>query len=343
MATNVGEALAVNEGPTYLPPARRPIPIDDPVLQEENKGLWRGFFTRIKEDPNFRQAVMQTGLAMMQSPKMGENAFDQVSKGLGTGAATLDMLRQRDLTQGIEASERTRKADLEERGAKVSEKNVDIYGRSTTQQGEAAAETARREAEKLAFEKGQYPTEAAFKEREVASGEKMAEAALRRANRDFSGSQTGMVELTDILAQDYIAKGDDRVSAYAKAAREVMTTGKSSPYGDLMRYVQSRVEDDFLNGVESTPERRMQHVREALSIYNIVSPKPQPGPTGPPAPAVPPTPAGESGPTQRRPANLAKHPGIERWISRQVAGGVSPEVIHAALLEKGVNPAAYGY
>jgi hypothetical protein len=73
---------------------------------------WKGFLGRVQSDPNLRMALMQTGAAMMQSPKFGENFGDVFGRAAQTGMLTLDTLRQRDYAQKEREADRTFDRDV---------------------------------------------------------------------------------------------------------------------------------------------------------------------------------------------------------------------------------------
>lgn len=84
--TNVGSALTAPQ----LPSRGAPAP-------QEQMNLWQKFQQKLTDDPNFRMALMTTGMNMMRTPKLGETGYDVFADASTQGVGMLDQLRQRDV------------------------------------------------------------------------------------------------------------------------------------------------------------------------------------------------------------------------------------------------------
>lgn len=99
-------------------PAAGAAPIDPSQV-----GLWQKFQQRMKDDPNLRMAMLQTGLNLFRSPEPGRNNFDVFADATSTGVGTLDQLRQRDLEnerRDTAAGEATRRTNISGRRADIA-------------------------------------------------------------------------------------------------------------------------------------------------------------------------------------------------------------------------------
>jgi len=88
----IGAAGAI--GPALTAPQAPAPGVPSPQAQP---GLWRKFQQKLVTDPNFRMALLTTGLNLLKTPPFGQSGFDQFANASLAGVGTLDQLRQRDL------------------------------------------------------------------------------------------------------------------------------------------------------------------------------------------------------------------------------------------------------
>lgn len=122
-----------------LPSRGAPVP-------QEQLGLWQKFQQKLQNDPNFRMALLQTGLGFLKSPQIGESGFDVFANASQQGISTLHQLRQGDI--GTERQERLDK--LTERGVAAGESRAETAETAALDRKEA--ERARLEESKRQFD-----------------------------------------------------------------------------------------------------------------------------------------------------------------------------------------------
>lgn len=99
--------------------------------------LWQKFQQKLTNDPNFRMALMTTGLNMMRTPKLGESGYDVFADASLQGMGTLDQLRRRDV-----ATERQEKLDeLTGQRTAATVQTAETGAARVEQAGEQFAET----------------------------------------------------------------------------------------------------------------------------------------------------------------------------------------------------------
>lgn len=337
---------------TAGPPQGAPPKETDPAL-EQNKGLWRGFFSRMKSDPNFRQGVMQVGLGMMRSQQPGENAGDVIGQALGSGVATIDMLRQRDKAQSDAEAERRRKAELDTRQETREDKQTALQGETVqiARDREAreglehkdsvkAAEDALAEAKRQGVSKDKL---AWFE----AQTERMRAEAYSKAGGAGGGGRTPQeIQKIENLTAEKIQNGEDPVAARAAATREVITTSRT---GSLLDNVDSIVKERaeqyiFSEDARTKPmtmEMMNQWRREAIEqVRNDVASLKQ-GATTPP-PVVRPGQAVSGTPAITPPvARTPPDPEIAKHVKAALDRGIDPGQIRLRIQQMGGDPAAY--
>lgn len=105
MAFNIGAGAGSHSGGIgqQLTQPQAPVGQADP----SQISRWQQFRQKLANDPNLRMALLQTGANLMRSPKLGESGFDVFADAATTGMGTLDQLRQRDKTEGLDERDRT--------------------------------------------------------------------------------------------------------------------------------------------------------------------------------------------------------------------------------------------
>lgn len=343
-----------------LPGNMGPVP---PGEVENNKGLWRGFFDKLKTDNNFRQSVLLTGLGMMRSTKLGENPGDVISESLMSGVNTLDLLRQRDRSQQIEDSERSRKGGLEERGARVGERQAGAAeqvaatgaARAKTEAGDVASrwEQARNELqEAIRHNKAQE---------EIDRLRARADALRAEAYGSFRKGMPGFqVKAMDAISAQLQQQGWDPVAADAMAAQRVQTTGKATNPADRVRSLFEERVKQYAGSLEAldhpmTSDMQRRWLQEAIeldkSLEGLTTPTPEvpPGP-GPGAPQSGPgrAPAGPAAPAAAGPVATAPSPTpaptgppntvLYQQAQAAIARGVPIEQVRQIYVQNGGNP-----
>jgi hypothetical protein len=346
---------------------------------EQNKGLWRGFFDKVRTDNNFRTSVLMTGLGMMRSQRPGENAGDVIGQSLQTGVQTLDTLRQRQRTQEIDDAERKRKAGLDERqtvvgerGATSQEKQVDIAGkRAETEASDVKSRWDNAQAALNEAIRHNKATEVIDRLRAVA--DKIRAEAYGSFRKNMPGFQ---VKAMDAISEQLQAQGYDQVTADAMAAARVQTTGKATNPGDRVREMFTEKLKQYGGSLEAldhpmTADMQKQWMEEAIDLDKrlemianpqaIVPPGPNPTPkrpgqeasgpgtaAGAGAPASPPGPQAAVVPAVTPPAAVppggppSAPPDVKAQVQAALARGVPIEQIRQRLIQQGINPAAAG-
>ena len=110
-------------------------PARSAAAPQEQLGLWHNFQQKLATDPNFRMALLTTGLNMMRTPEPGESGYDVFADASLQGIGTLDQLRQRDI-----GTERQGRIDaLTERGVEAGERRGDIAQQGLEERSAQAA------------------------------------------------------------------------------------------------------------------------------------------------------------------------------------------------------------
>jgi hypothetical protein len=194
---------------------------------------WGQFLQNIKTDPNLRMALMQTGAAMMQSPRFGENVGDVIGRAAQTGIMTLDTLRQRDRAQKEREEDRKfqRENESARTGAYVKTADAQI-GESTERKKKLEWENSPqyREIVMEELKLGKSVKEAQAKADsararyyDAAGRSEDAQAALygrTDPNIRGSGKDTDLQVTIDTLTQEKIDAGVEPGKAKADATRE---------------------------------------------------------------------------------------------------------------------------
>lgn len=336
--------------PPPLAPPQAPAPgqmsTGGPI--EALKGAWRGFFQKMDTDPNFKMAVLQTGLGMLKSPQVGQNGFDVAANALGTGVATLQGLRDKQKQEAIQAEDRSFTREMETKKVQNQTAGVEIQQEmlGETKRGNKVEEAQRDKQLNTAYQ--QYlETVRSNKAQEAIE---MAKARYESEWRKIYGQGTvpADIQKVEILAAEYRRANPNlsEVEARAQALKEVQTTGKEPPFAkNFTTIFSSQMQAWMMNpeniGKEPSPEQvqgmiaRARAAAQAAESGNtsMATPPPAtaPNPQGVPAPAAPPTPGG--GPQDAQ---------VRVWVNRQKAAGVNPQIMRDVLIGKGLNPADYG-
>lgn len=182
------------------------IEVTEPVLQQR-KGMWAKFMGQM-QDPNFRQALMATGVGMMRSPQVGESGWDVAGTALNSGIGTLRNLRAYDSEQGRLNRREALDTKVAEGNISTQAKNAGTYETSVTQQGAIGKAGMESQQFRDILSQTELAINADLKKRGVAADEKRADAAMISAEADkdraklgFSGSQSTQVALVNMRAQ----------------------------------------------------------------------------------------------------------------------------------------------
>lgn len=299
--------------PGATPPIAPPGTGGNPAPQdvEVNKGLWRGFLDKLRNDPDFRQSVLVATTGLMRSPKPGENGLDVASQALQSGIGTLQSLR--DARQG--------RADKQ----KQQEFENSIAGRQVGVQEQNANTNATGTAAQVAQGDRRVATDelrAGLEGRRTAADEKRADADMIRAQADRLRAETfntnggslnqgQNVALVKMRAQALRAQNPALTEDQAalQAQNELLLSKGKTPgqiaadlYSNSVKTWSERVENI---GKPLPPELNNQFAAEAreraVDFYKLGQPTQptqgqppaqQPGvpPTAPPAAAAPPSP-----------------------------------------------------
>jgi hypothetical protein len=300
---------------------------------EERKNLWRKTIDKIKTDPNFKQSVMQTGLGLMRSPGQGENGWDVASKALQSGVTTLQTLRERDKKDKIAQEDRAlNQRNVEssiaarDKGVALDEKKLGIYEKDIL-----ANNTLAQQKHELALR----DLEETVRHNQAAEGIDRTRASTYAATG--GGAKSADATKVDALAAQYEAQGMKSVDARAKATREVMSTGKTSPANLFNTAMNQEVEmwQNAFDNLGKAPDektldamrnRAKQRVFDALRISAS---------TG-----------GEGIPPGQGTTGTIDRSGQDRTlvlINQAKAQGKTPEQIKQALISDGLDPTKYGY
>jgi len=232
---------------------------------------WKGFLSTLKTDPNMRMALIQTGIGMMRSPRMGENGWDVAGEALGRGVMTLDQLRQRD-KEGREKEEKERfqrEQEAARTGAYVEGTQAQV-GESKARV-KTAQEKAQREADEFEYEKTQRERAEKLVDEQIRSEHALASQRMASAQRERAlaanvgkeggtggGSRrpTNLEYAVEILMDDYVSQGFTEEQARVKALREY-NSKKTSVFEELNKYKSTAAEIAGIDLLKMTPEEKV--------------------------------------------------------------------------------------
>lgn len=127
MLAGGGPAAGMAGGPAPLPQEQK----------KENPSRWANFMSNLKNDPNLQMAMLQTGLQMMQPGQPGQTPIGNIAGAVQGGVSTLDMLRQRDSQQQIEARDRALTEGRQEEDLRMRREGLGMQREQLRQQGRA--------------------------------------------------------------------------------------------------------------------------------------------------------------------------------------------------------------
>jgi hypothetical protein len=345
-------------GPIVAPPMPQ-IPGMPPMQQAGPQGMIGQLLAKL-QDPNVRQAITATGLNLMKTPEFGKNGFDTAATALQTGMSTLDALRQRQRSQGIESEDRTNKQTQQGVENKRADKQVEIQ----QQNADTSRENVRGDA--AAKQQDQVRADKALEEaiRHNKSQEEIdrlrAAADRIRANAYFgSTSRTpAEVEKMNRLRAFYKKQNPNLSDEEAdKQALDYLSTAKGkSPRQLVMDAMQRKfaawADTQMDPDAQPTPDMRNMWKNQAIeevkfaeeagaSVTNqrgtINRPGSAPG-------ASPPASGATASPGAQPPAAPAqKQPATERSIEKWKVMKATPEQIKLAIAAGGEDPSIYGY
>jgi hypothetical protein len=301
-------------------------------------------------DPNFKQAVLQTGISMMKSPQVGQNGFDIAANALGTGVSTL---------QGLRESERQKLLQQQELDLKTRDVNSAIAGR--TNSAENTTKNTQLNIDTTARQLGQKDTEL---EREQATLDEMIRShkaqeeidrqkvkvdnlrasAYARYSQGGGSTPADITKIENLTAQ-YVAGGMNEVEARAKATTEIQTTGKGKAPGDRYLTAAHNMTQAWLanpaNIGKPLDEATQRNISNAAKMFAGEADALDAGrPMGVTPPAA----------TPRTPAANPQAPGaalaptdVTAMVARFKKKGITPEQIRQSLKNAGLNPQDYGY
>lgn len=312
-----------------------PAQTEPPV---EHVNAWKQFLGKMKTDPNFKQAVLQTGLNLMKGPAPGQNGWSLAGQALGTGVDTLQMMREKDRLQGIQE---------QERNLRTEDTRSQIRTRNTGAQNETARTGAYVDSVKDTSQQGSKRLELAAKELdETIRHNKAGEGNDAKRNAAYATAASGggsnpsadVVKIQN-LTEQYKLRGLSDVDAKAKATREVMTTGKNTSAGAQLRELVQQKFNMWSSAADNMfksppPELQQQWIdsskKEILSVTrqgDAMSDAANPPEGGPSAVGV---------------LKPSVDPVMDQVVMLRTRG-FPPEKIKELLVQDGHDPTKYGY
>lgn len=317
------------------PPA--PVPVGSPE-HAANKSKWQQFLGQM-DDPNFRQAVMQTGLQLMKSPQRGQSGWDVASNALSTGVSTLQGLREHDRQIALQTADRAKAESqrqttnaLEARKVGTGEQNAAIYGQQVAGQVGAEKATASRGERQLTEAQRSNMSEEQIKRYE-AETKRLHEKNLAAGT---GGKTPADIQKINMLAAQYISQGMDDVAAHAKAVEDLSLAAKAKTPGEHARLLYQTKIQAYANSIEG-----MKHPIDANKAATLMDESiheamqfQQLDKSGRGA-GIPTT--ATTGPIQRTNPDTVKN--IEAAKVRKLP----PDQIRSAIAAGGEDPTLYGY
>lgn len=327
-----------------------PQPPKTPEELQQNIGLWAKFKQQM-QDPNFKTAMLTTGINMLRSPGYGQSGFDVAANALGTGVQTL---------QGLRTAQQTRKDKLDQQTIENERagKTTDAYVSSTATNSEVAKRNATVNEGELTENKRRNVEDEAIRRAQIAAnleGDKIRAGATRYAAsagvRDPS-QQPADIQKINIMARLYKSRGIADAEADAMAVNFVQTAGKSGSVGDLAAKIYADTVKAYNDNPTNwrtplTPEMQTKMKQSALEDAQLFFQGNQAasGTGAPPAAARPgaapavPTPPGSGLTNPGQPPALTTAAKVQMAAKR----GWPPETIRQSIIEDGEDPAKYGY
>lgn len=114
---------------TPAPQAQQPQqPTQDPAEMEQRKAGWRTILGGLMAQPNAKDVLMQVGLKLMQGRQPGQSLGQQFGNAAQTGVMTNQMLKQNQ----VDAADKQRKQDIEDRNQGMKEQTHELDVRQGT-------------------------------------------------------------------------------------------------------------------------------------------------------------------------------------------------------------------
>jgi len=243
-----------------------PMPQLDPNEMEQRKSLWKQYLS----DPNLRQAMLQTGIGLLRSPKMGEGTGDIAANALSAGASTLYGLREADRIRNMEAAKVSRETAATSVSERQRQEQIDTGKKQAGTQATAVRQSGD-QAQKAAEQAARALDEA------IRHNKSEEESARLRANAEKTradayagaggrpGQTPGDIQKVNILAEKFVMEGMDEVSAKARAVREIENS-KGKTKADTARDLLKAAYDNPFNFKKlETAEGRQQLLEDALT------------------------------------------------------------------------------
>ena len=247
----------------------------------------KGLLDSIRNDPNLKQALFQTGPGFIRTPQPGQSGWDVASEALMGGAGTLHALREkeRQLKAAAEATAFQRAALAREEGRE--EKKLGMEGtRLEAYTGELGSQQAERAARSGREEKA-LPSELALRgaqseQARAGAAENYAQAALAgRTDPNLRGTGGGGLGGTSAGGYDVraaaarkaqlVAAGVDPIAAEAQAFREQdMIKQQTSPREAVQKRFQSKL--DSVYGIADDKMRKQfldESVQEVMAEQKL--------------------------------------------------------------------------
>lgn len=353
--------------PLMFDPNQQLTPQDQ---QAQSPGIFASLMQKW-QDPNVRQAIMQTGLNLMRSPGYGQSQWDVGANALGAGVSTLEQLRERDRQRGLLAEDRATKE--QQRGIENTRADRQVATGEKNAATNATNVSADIEAKKV--DQGRADKALAEAIRHNKSDEEInrlraeADAIRAKAYSTGGGKTPAEVEKLNRLKKYYMEKqGLDETDA-DKAAFDYLQTAKGkSPRQLVIDTIKSKVstwyENQFDPAAKPTPEMLSKWQQEAVDevkfaeqagqdVTNNRGPIARPGITTPgkapvaapgTTPAASATPAASSAPAPSLVTSpAAKSDVTMRNIEKWKLANATPEQIKILIATGGEQPALYGY
>ncbi len=326
--------------PEEIPDPNKDIQVSGPELEQRKAG-WREALSQWN-NPNMRQAIMQTGIGLMRSPNYGESGWDVAANALTSGVGTLEKLnerdRQRKMQQEAIARAQAQQAVENARGDRqvaATEKNA------ATQEKSVTGQIAANQASGMRLDTQLTETERHNRAEEENARNKTANDAKRAtayaAGR--AGKTAAEIEKINRLQKYYMDKeGLDEATADKKAIDFVTTSNnktQSQVAADLYKNKLTLWSQNFDNigkapsakELKAMKEEAMMESGEFFRTENTTGPIKRPEIPG-------------AAPTAATPqANPQTQQKIQKWLSMKA----TPEQIKIMIAAGSEDPKLYGY
>lgn len=335
------------------PPATQPAVLPQPQVQpqpEPEMSYGRRLLSNL-QDPNFRQAMFQTGTALMKTPGYGQGRWDVAGNALSTGANTLYTLREQQRQQAEAAKQREFDNRLKTGEAERQGRTAGAYVEATGAQTAEAKQRTEQAKDTFDYNKGRRDTVA-----ELADALSGAETDLRRGQANKANAEAGYlragkpggrggggvrtpqdIQKIEMMSLKYQADGLSKIDADDKAVRTLELQNSAKTPGEMARALYAdrlRAWSDDINnlGKPLDPAIMRSMLQDSIDIalelnkLDVASQGSVPG-------AQTSLPGG----------GILLDPTVQRKIEALKAKNTPPQAIREGLIGSGVDPKLYGY